>query len=274
MESGSPIDTTTTSGAREHARSQAGTLATSMRHVPAGSAHDLPADIDPARVVWDETLGPGRYTTKALAPGVRVRFTDIDGDACLQLLAFNAFAPHERLNVADTVKIQWQAYLGEGSLLLTDMGRVLATIVSDTSRRHDTFCGVRTEGSVADAIPSARALLTLGVARFGLDRRDVHPTVNLFKSVRVGVDGSLTFEGGAGAGAATELRFELPVFLVVTNTPHVLDVCTPARIVAWTGEPGAPDDPWRVATPEAVRAFENTDDFLAGHPMAAAARPA
>ena len=40
--------------------------------------------------------------------------------------------PAERLNVADTVKVQWQAYLGAGRLLLSDMGRVLMT----RRRRH------------------------------------------------------------------------------------------------------------------------------------------
>ena len=30
-----------------------------------------------------------------------------------------------KLNVADTIKVQWNGYLGEGKLLLSDMGRVL-----------------------------------------------------------------------------------------------------------------------------------------------------
>jgi uncharacterized protein YcgI (DUF1989 family) len=32
------------------------------------------------------------------------------------VLVYNAEHPTERLNVADTVKVQWQAYLGLGSL--------------------------------------------------------------------------------------------------------------------------------------------------------------
>jgi len=237
--------TDTTYAAREHARAQAGQTARSMRVVPA-----------PEGLLWDETVDGGRYAFKALARGSHVRFTDVDGRACVQLLLFNAWAPWERLNVADTAKVQWQAYLGRGSLLLTDMGRAIAAVVSDTSAQHDLLCG-----SV-----EARPLLTLGAARFGLDRRDVHPCANLLKGVRV-VDGDrLDLTGGAGAGAHVELRLELPAYVVVANTAHPLDddrSCTPVHITAFTGEP---DGRVPASTPEQRRAYENTDDFLAGHP--------
>jgi urea carboxylase-associated protein 2 len=268
------METSTTAGARAHARAQAGVRAASMRWVPAASAPDIAPDVEGDRVVWDETLAPGRYTSKVLARGTIVRFVDVEGLACLQLLAFNALLPSERLNVADTVKVQWQAYLGEGTLLLTDLGRVLATIVKDTSGHHDALCGVRSGGSVADATPSARQLLTLGAARHGLERRDVHPALNLFKGVRVAGDGGLMFEGGSGARATVELRLELPAILVLSNTPHVLDdagTATPVRITAWSAAAAtAADDPWRDTSPEASRAFDNTDEFLAGHPFGGA----
>ena len=269
----SATNTSTTFGARDHARAQAGERVASMRTVPASTAVGVPEDIPSDRLVLDETVAAGRYTAKALAVGTRVRFIDVEGDACVQLQLFNALAPHERLNVADTAKVQWQAYLGEGSLLLTDMGRVIGTIVEDTSERHDLFCGAsHTGGGVGDPLPTARSLLTLGVARFGLDRRDVHPCVNLFKGVR-SVDGDrLAFVGGSGAGRHVDVRIELPVYLVIANTPHVLDdrdpaVCTPVRVIGWKGQPVATDDRWRNATPEGLRAFENTEEFLLGHPL-------
>lgn len=246
------MTTSTTFGAREHARSQAGQVARSMRTVPA-----------PAGMLWDEVLDGGRYGAKALARGSRVRFTDLEGDACVQLLLFDALNTAERLNVADTSKVQWQAYLSTGSLLLTDLGRVIATVVDDGSGHHDLFCG-------ADAVETRR-LLMLGAARVGLGLGDVHPCVNLLKGVRV-VDGDrLTFTGGAGPGASVELRLELPALVVIANTAHVLDdrdakPCTPVHVQAWAGEPAAADDPFRTATPEAQRAFENTDDLLLGHP--------
>ena len=246
-----------------------------MRTVPAADADELPPDVQGEELLWEETVGPGRYAGKALQRGTRVRFTDLHGDGCLQLQLFNAFAPQERLNVADTAKVQWQAYLGTGSLLLTDMGRVIATVLTDSSGHHDLLCGASFDASssVGDALPCSRDLLALGVARFGLTRRDVHPCLNLFKGVRVHNGEALRFTGGSGPGATVELRLELPAYVVVANTAHVLDERRPApvgpvRITAWSGLPAGPDDPARAAGPEARRAFENTEDYLLGHPLA------
>ena len=246
------MTTSTTFGVRDHARAQAGRVARSMRTVPA-----------PGGMVWDEVLDGGRSTAKALARGTRIRLTDVEGDACVQLLLFNALNTAERLNVADTAKVQWQAYLSTGSLLLTDLGRVLATVVDDGSGHHDLFCG-------ADPVDTRR-LLMLAAARVGLGLRDVHPCVNLLKGVRVANGDRLAFTGGAGGGAHVELRLELPALVVLANSAHVLDdrdpaPCTPVYVEAWPGEPAGADDPFRSATPEAERAFENTDELLLGHP--------
>lgn len=94
--------------------------------------------------MWAETVAAGNYTHKVLARGTELRLTDLGGDACAHLLLYAADRPWERLNVADTVKVQWNAYLGEGQLLLSDQGRVLASLVADTSGRHDTLCGTST----------------------------------------------------------------------------------------------------------------------------------
>ncbi|HTY29542.1 MAG TPA: DUF1989 domain-containing protein, partial [Mycobacterium sp.] len=127
------MTTASTDGARSHARSQAG--GATMR-VPA-----LPDGVDDTRLVWAESVPAGSYATRVLGRGTRLRFADPDGGACAHLLLFRADAPWERLNVADTMKVPWQAYLGVGHPLLSDQGRVLATVVADTSGHHDMLCG-------------------------------------------------------------------------------------------------------------------------------------
>ena len=91
--------------------------------------------------------------------------------ACAHLLLYRADAPWERLNVADTVKVPWQAYLGAGHPLLSDQGRVLATLVADGSGRHDALCGTTSlasntakygDGSLHSASPAGRELLHRG----------------------------------------------------------------------------------------------------------------
>ena len=103
--------------ARDHARAMAGTVVDAMPVLPP-AADDLPAGVSANDLVWEETIAAGGYTTRRLARGARLRLIDLDGDACASLLVFNAEMPSERLNVADTVKVQWNAYLGQGKLCL------------------------------------------------------------------------------------------------------------------------------------------------------------
>lgn len=276
------IDTSTPAGAREHARAKAAAESakvTSKPILPISEATDLPDDLPREGLCWDETLGAGAYATRLLERGSRLRLVDVEGDACANLLVYHADRTSERLNVADTVKVQWQAYLGSGSLLLSDLGRVLMTIVRDDSEQHDTFCGASTrvsnerrygEGANHGACPNARDRFTLALAKHDLARADIGPSIAFFKGVRVEPDGALRFLGsGAGPGACVELRAEMRCLVAVTNTPHPLDPRTDyqagrLRLLAWTGEPTPTDDSFRNATPERRRAFENVDDYFEG----------
>ncbi len=270
-------DTSTPLKAREHARAQAGTTVRAMPTVPASAARDLPPGVNARDVVWDETIDAGGYASRVLRRGTRLRLTNEGGDACANFLAYNADQSIERLNVADTIKVQWNGYLGEGSLLLSDMGRVLMSVARDTCGKHDTFCGASNEATNARKYgrgenhgpqPNARDRFMLALLKHGLGRKDIGPNVNFFKHVRVEVDGRLTFvEQSSKAGDVVELRAEMNVLVIVANTPHVLDprktyTATPVRLTAYRGPPVTEDDPIRTGSPEALRAFQNVEDHL------------
>lgn len=265
--------TATTYGARDHARAQAGTAVDAMPVVPASTWPGSP-DED---LVWAETVAGGNYTHRVLARGSALRLTDLTGDACAHLLLFVADRPWERLNPADTVKIQWNAYLGEGRLLLSDQGRVLASLLADTSGRHDILCGTSTlarntarygDGSPQSASPAGRELLKLAAAKHGLEPRDLPSPASFFQGVRVGPNGALEFTGSAGPGGCVTLRAEQPLTVLIANVPHPLDprpeyTCGPLEVLARRGRPTAPGDPLWDATPEGRRAFLNTAEFCA-----------
>lgn len=261
--------------ARDHARAMAGTRVEAMPTLPP-TAGDLPAGVSAADLVWEETIAPGGYATRRLARGSRLRLVDLKGDACASLLVFNAEMPSERLNVADTVKVQWNAYLGAGKLLLSDMGRVMLSLIEDGAETHDAFCGTSNpagnaakygNGMNSGPCPSGRDRFLLGAAKHGLTRRDVHPSINLFKGVKVAADGALMPQIGPFApGRSLVLRAEMEVIVVLANCPHVLDprpdyTVTPLRATAWRGPVTGDDDPVRTATPEGLRAFLNTEDL-------------
>lgn len=276
MEPTSPA-TATLAGARDHARGQAGAKAPTMATVPVTGAVDLPPGAAVDRLRWDETIGAGGYTARRVPRDTVVRIADLDGDTCLSLHLADAGDPDERLNPPDTVKVQWQAYLGKGSLLLSGQGRVLATVVADTSGRHDALCGHGNRrshearfghGGIGGPSPATRDLLVLAAARLGLDRRDVGAGVNLFAAVRVAEDGSLVFGGGGGTPCHVELRAEVDLLVWAAVAPHPLDprstyTAGKVRVTAWSA-PRPDPDPFRSTTPERLRAFENTEDHLLG----------
>src|SRR4051812_33637594 len=235
-------DTSTTAGGCGHARSHTGTLVRGMPVLPPPTGVNLPPGVAAGDVLWDETLEAGEYAAHRLPRGAVVRLTDLDGDACAHVVLHNARLPSERLNLADTVKVQWQAYPTVGNALLSDRGRVLASIVDDTSGRHDAFCSAPNravhqrkygDGAVEGAFPNGRDRLIVALAKFGLDRRDLPPSISFFKGVRVAEDGALVLGGcPAVAPSYVQLRCELDVLLTVANVPHVLDArpeytCTP-----------------------------------------------
>ena len=271
------MSTRTTHEAREHARAQAGARAEAMPTLPASAWPQLPEGVAAEDLTWAETVAGGGYASKVLARGTTLRLTDLAGDACAHLLLYNAEGPWERLNVADTVKVPWQAYLGAGHPLLSDQGRVLATLVGDESGHHDALCGTSSkaanearygDGDPQGPSPAGRELQILAAAKHGLGPRDIPPSLSFFQGVRVDEDGGLRFQGSAGAGASVELRLELAVIAILANVPHPLDprpdyTATTLEVLAWKGEPTQPSDPLWSSTPELQRAYLNTADYAA-----------
>ncbi|MCB5274792.1 hypothetical protein BJG92_02329 [Arthrobacter sp. SO5] len=278
--------TATTAGARAHAREQHGRTADTMRYVPAASAParltaGLP-DTARERLSWAESVAFGRYTALPLARGTRIRLTDAGGDACVHVLLYRSGALHERINMADTVKVPWQAYPTAGHPLLSDAGRLMGTIVADTSARHDALTGTTTlagntarygAGTVHSGSPAGRELLTLAALKQGLEARDVAPPLSLFKGIRVDPDGSIRFTGSAGAGTAVDILLHMDAVVLLANTAHPLDprpdfTGTAVDVVAWQ----AAEDLGLLAegrltgplTPEHRQALDNTEhDLLA-----------
>jgi len=267
-------DTATVALARADARAQGDGVADAMPYLPASSTPYPPPDVEAGALTWAETVAGGNYTHKVVARGTRIRLADVTGEACAHVLLYNALEPWERLNVADTVKIGWQAYLTTGHPLLSGDGRVLATIVGDDSGQHDALCGTSTaaanQAKYGDSAPqgpspSGRELFTLAAAKHGLTSRDLPPSISFFKGVTVNGDGSLTFTGSAGPGKAVDLLAELPLIVLIANVPHPADprpayTCGPLRVHAWRS---APTDPAGAASPEAHRAYLNTAGYLA-----------
>jgi uncharacterized protein len=231
-------------------------------------------------ILHEETLRPGAMTSLELRHGTTLRLADSVGDANVSALFFNADSPLERYNMPDTLKAQFTAYLTAERVLYSDMGRVLCSITGDSCGWHDTLCGVidarRTTEKFGpttyqearnDFHRNGRDNFLIELAKHGLGRRDLHANVNFFSKVTVDDEGGLHLVPGHSLpGSFVDLRAEMNVLVVLSNTPHPL---APAgnwdpphvRLTVRTTPLAAPDDPCRMSRPENARGFANTESL-------------
>ena len=231
--------------------------------------------IDDQQVLHREHLPGGWYWSTRLAAGEALRLVNTSGRSTVSLVAWCADDPSERLNVPDTVKVQWSVALRKGRILLTDMGRVMFSIVEDTSGAHDAAIGPTTRSSVAArsgpgaAVPrNSRDNFLAATAKLGLSRRDVPACINFFAPVGVDAQGKYLWRDGLREpGDFVDLRAEMACLVVLSNAGHPLDPAPQALPAAVdvirfaSAAPGA-SDACRHAGVEAERAFEFTERHL------------
>src|SRR3954466_12357305 len=97
----------------------------------------------------------GWFTSLRWARGEALRIIDDSGSASVSLIAWRIEDTSERINCADTVKVQWSAALAKGRVILTDMGRVLLSVIEDTCGAHDLLIGGSTAASATAAYGAA-----------------------------------------------------------------------------------------------------------------------
>jgi urea carboxylase-associated protein 2 len=185
-------------------------------------------------------------------------------------LFWNADDTSERFNPADSVKVQWTARLARGKLLLSDMGRVIASITDDTCGQHDCVAGASTRSSdarkygVSPTRRNSHENFILAAAKHGMTVRDVGPCISFFAPVGTDEKGKLVWrDGTVKPGDYIDLRAEMDLIVALSNCPHPLSPAPdwsaePVRAILWRSPQAAADDLCRTATEEAVRAFENT----------------
>lgn len=233
------------------------------------------APIATSAVIHRETIPGGWYWTTQLRRGEALRLINTGGKSCVALLAWSKADPSERLNHADTIKVQWAARLQKGRVILSDMGRALLSIIEDTSAAHDTLVGGSTAASNtlqyrAGSYRNTHDNFILAAGKLGLDRRDVMPCISFFAPVSVDASGKFLWnESRRVAGDFVDLRAEMDVLIALSNCPHPLDPASSyaqdsVEIVRYRAPHATGDDLCRTASAESIRAFENNALLQAG----------
>lgn len=243
------------------------------RALPSPTARDG-APIAEAAVIHREVIPGGWYWTTRLDRGEALRVINSNGASCVSLQAWNRVDTSERLNHADTIKVQWSAGLRKGRVILSDMGRVLFSIIEETTGgAHDPISGASTAATNearygSGTYRNTRENFILAAGKLGLDRRDVHPCISLFAPVSVDTEGHFTWDASRRhAGDFIDLRAEMDLLVTLSNCPHPLDPSPTygagdVTIVRYQPASADKDDLCRTASTEAARAFENNAFYL------------
>jgi urea carboxylase-associated protein 2 len=223
----------------------------------------------PDTVISAEEVPAGWYATIRLHRGEVLRIVDTTGRSSVSMIGWRQEDSSERINCADTVKVQWTTTLARGRVILSDMGRVFMSLVEDTSGAHDVLVGGSTPASTLAsygvASRNTHDNCLLAAAKLGLGLRDIPPCVTFFAPVSLDPEGRFRWEASRKrAGDFVDLRAEMNVVVVLSNCAHPLDpagpvASGPVTLIRYRAPAVAPEDACRTLSPEMVRAFAFTD---------------
>jgi urea carboxylase-associated protein 2 len=238
--------------------------------LPGNSAKPAP-QLAADQVLHREVIPGGWYWSTRVRKNETLRVSLDHGFSTVTMVAWNADEPSERLNLPDTVKVQWTTGLGKGRVIFSDMGTVMFSITEDSCAAHDCLMGGSTAASNARKyagangadIRNTRDNIVKLTTKLGLDRRDIPAALALFAPVRVDADGRFVWKPEmVEQGDYVDLRTEMDMLVGFSNCPHPLDPSpvyapNPVTITRIAAIEPAADDLCRTATAEAVRGFEN-----------------
>jgi urea carboxylase-associated protein 1 len=167
---------------------------------------------------------------------------DTYGQQAVDFLCYDADNTADRYSATNTVKVQGNVYVGNGTVLYADSGKPLLTVIEDTVGRHDTIYGCCSNPNNklrydVETTESCYTNFTQELQKHGMDVTSIVPNVNWFMSVPVLGDGSAgVAEAVLKPGSFVRLRSECNVLVVLSNCPQMHNPCNgydPTPIEVW-----------------------------------------
>ena len=114
----------------------------------------------PETAVYRATIPAGEPWLMEVKAGQTLRILDLEGNQAVDTLFYSVANPKERYDVQRTLRRQNSVYLSTGSVLYSNLGKPMLTIVADTCGRHDTLGGACAQES--------------NTVRYALEKRYMH----------------------------------------------------------------------------------------------------
>ncbi|MEW6018326.1 MAG: urea amidolyase associated protein UAAP2 [Pseudomonadota bacterium] len=199
--------------------------------LPARVVHD---EVVPARAPWDHVVRKGEV----------LRIVDLEGNQAVDFLMYALADDAERYSAQDTIAAQGNIFLRTGSVLLSNEGAPMATVLGTSVAYHDTIGGACScesntlrYGHHTKSQHACVENFLQANGRHGRGKRDMVSNINWFMNVPVEADGALGIVDGISApGLYVDIRAEMDLVAVVSNCPQINNPCngfnpTPVRMI-------------------------------------------
>jgi uncharacterized protein len=200
----------------------------------------------PGRILLDEIVAARAPWSTVVRAGQKLRIIDLEGNQAVDCILYNARDTAERYCFSETIVAQRNIFLGLGTVLYSNEGNPMMTIVADTCGHHDTIggaCSVESNtlryGHHTTQQHACVENFLIDHSRRGMGKRDMVSNINWFMYVPVEADGALGIVDGLSApGKYVELRADMDTLVVVSNCPQINNPCnafnpTPVRMVVF-----------------------------------------
>ena len=94
-----------------------------------------------SKIILDEVVPARKPWGACIAAKDVLTITDLEGQQAVDFLCYDGANPQDRYSATNTVKVQGNIFVSLGSVLYSDSGAALMTVIEDTVGRHDTIYG-------------------------------------------------------------------------------------------------------------------------------------
>jgi len=183
------------------------------------------------QTIHDEIVPAKKPWSGVIKAGDILVITDLEGQQAVDFLCYDANDPADRYSATNTVKVQGNVYIGLNTVLFSDGGTALMTVIEDTVGKHDTVYGCCSNPNNllrygVETTESCYSNFEGALAAHGIGKVAIVPNINWFMSVPILEDGSA---GVANAelkpNSHVSLRAETDVLAVLSNCPQMHNPC-------------------------------------------------
>jgi uncharacterized protein len=213
-----------------------------------GTVLDLAGPLVDGAILLDEVVAARAPWSAVVSRGDILTIVDVGGNQSGDCLLYNAHDTDERYSVPDTIAWSGDVYVRTGTVLRSNEGNPLATVIANEIDRQDTIggaCGKESNtlryGHHTAAEHGCRENFLAEAAKYAMGARDIVSNLNWFMNVPIEADGTLGIVDGISApGKRVAFRADMDILVLVSNCPQMNNPCnafnpTPLRMIVTAG---------------------------------------